>query len=1394
MLILVDRRNNVLELYNQFEVKNQNFSNKVRAVLNELPFEVKHIDSEIVIEICKRLGLVWNATKWKVEALKNHNKVTLTLRSIFKQDSKKVKKQNEKVMLDTNIGQVSVGDDFLSSSRVMETGITINEIPEHRSLLLKPNLEESTVDGFITPTKQNEAIFTMGCVNDIMENISQVENLITDKYTPKKKVMCGSNAEQLSVVDETLYNFRLIQRNENTMEVASIYSSSVENMLDTSSDTVLMEPPSPKESNFVFVTPTQRHFTTGTPKRKLFHDNITGCSLFESNYSIDLLRNTGKTRDKFISPIKSPLKRLNDRHFNKSPGELLPHGSKNVSPLNIEGEYYECNFKEGEFIIPKDEWNHIFEDGKLNTKRYPGVFRKHLQAVNNTCILYIKKLEYIKTEQSMKLKMYCKHSGCKKFKLHILPTGDKAIVKVYSTSKNFNHKADARYTTQIRGVERKIIAEKIKEKSAFKYRQECVLSVSPIKLIKCGNLQTIKSPSMLRKLNSEQQLKGDFNRNDHFDVVLMAKEHPWLNMKVPENIEEPFSVTWASQQQLAIVESLFKKGGLTTIHVDSTGSVVRPPQNSTKLTIYYYACVVRIGKIETVCPITDMVSATHDRETVTEWLKCLKELVIAKDPSVWPPFKNVVTDFSWAFMHGISKAWNDKETIFEYLDMCHRILTGRETLSSCTVVITSCTNHYVKNILNHVKRYYPDDEKTAFYIARCVGLVFEMKNYEEIKHWFKLLTTMILSDKSTEMCKTASMEMKSYLRTNHGLVETEIEKFDDDQNYSCGKTTDTSYYAERKKSAFYHDFKQIFDSVKKIVNIPSREHDHLDVNSMYSEEYLLHFLIENVPYIPLWTKVMTNIIHLEERQSNASVESWFNLVKNHILAGQRRMKCGRFIEKITQYEAQCFRQIELQIPKRICAMNKKADSDEDNLHLNTPETWRKKGKRPAFLRNNNKILGKNYGENLQNCSSLNIQCPDRTLEQGVVLHSNDDEFINDHLTVCRQTDQPFVSSLDIGEQFDIVSDISDHDCVLTRENSESPKIIENMNKTVVNTTPVASITQILSDTYGHAVVWESSTDKSPIGNYNLYRTNKLVKDPMYYMESYRGVDKYVVSQISFENEEIEISSLDFLSLNTKGDTSMLWLHNKEIWCLLQIFLERNSRSWITKKKQQLGCVSPEQSYYMFNLSRSVEDSTASRPEWIDSSRLLIPLLEKDHWTLIYIDFIKKTVSYLNSIESVHTNIEKRNYWKDRVLNVLCDVPKTWKPKQNVGDINKWKDMFVQIPYQDDGFNCGVFMLYFANQLMSNKRIINVFNPNSYRSNLQDLILSSSKCMKNICLICGKDEGSFRQNYNCEVDSTMVQCGSCTRWLHISCLPEIEQKEFENSDWVCGLCSNQCPTI
>lgn len=74
-----------------------------------------------------------------------------------------------------------------------------------------------------------------------------------------------------------------------------------------------------------------------------------------------------------------------------------------------------------------------------------------------------------------------------------------------------------------------------------------------------------------------------------------------------------------------------------------------------------------------------------------------------------------------------------------------------------------------------------------------------------------------------------------------------------------------------------------------------------------------------------------------------------------------------------------------------------------------------------------------------------------------------------------------------------------------------------------------------------------------------------------------------------------------LHLNTKGDTNSCWLHNKRIWGLLQIFLKKNWRSCVTKKRHQYGI---DQFYDIFTLLKSVENSTADRPEWIDSSRLL----------------------------------------------------------------------------------------------------------------------------------------------------------------------------------------------
>ncbi|XP_050528869.1 uncharacterized protein LOC126898649 [Daktulosphaira vitifoliae] len=94
------------------------------------------------------------------------------------------------------------------------------------------------------------------------------------------------------------------------------------------------------------------------------------------------------------------------------------------------------------------------------------------------------------------------------------------------------------------------------------------------------------------------------------------------------------------------------------------------------------------------------------------------------------------------------------------------------------------------------------------------------------------------------------------------------------------------------------------------------------------------------------------------------------------------------------------------------------------------------------------------------------------------------------------------------------------------------------------------------------------------------------------------------------------------------------------------------------------------------------------------------------------------------------------------------------------------------------------------QLMTNKIIMNKFDPNDYRKKLQNLILSKSECMKNSCLICGVDEGSFNEKSK-KIDKRsgeMVQCESCTRWLHINCLPKKDPLPDNDIKWIFGHCS------
>ncbi|XP_050548027.1 uncharacterized protein LOC126909632 isoform X2 [Daktulosphaira vitifoliae] len=1184
---------------------------QVRCILLDQIVNVTDVNSDIILKVCKKLGFNFNK-KSKIQKTLIIKKVRLGISRIIN--------EFKTTGLKNNIANYATEIKELNKNELVEKCVTENSnIQKHDNLLNNDdNLDVMSVTNMVHDEFIDTNMEEINCSIESNLSIKLLQNnaVIDDS---SKNVM---NNEEYYVLNTPDYEYvdenciRVVEEPEITVipsseKIPTESHTTMSNSFITPPKKIFNMDSCPtsqlwNNEKFIaasnintkdfFVTPSRKNILSKDKcQKRLFCDD----EVISRPEMISLLRNKGELRGLDISPVKSPLKRLRERNLNICQEFGLPKGTINVSPKSLRSKYEACNFKEGVFFIPPEEWKQIYINGKLDIKTYPMVFRKYLESINNTCILYIKKKFNANKKGEIKINVYCKMPDCKVMRLFVTPSNGGVEVVVWSSSRNFSHSPKDRMTCQIRGHERKIIGDKLKNTTAFKYQDECILSASPTKVLRSGNMQSVKTLTTLRKLSSEQQLKADYDKHDSFDVVLMAQEekNKWLNMIVNPY---PFNVKWTSDYHLLILQKLSKSGKFKTLHIDATGSLVRPP-NEKKETIYYYAAIVQIDKIENICPVTEMISSTHDRLTIESWLTSFKEKIINEVGLSWPPFKNVVTDFSWAFMHGISKAWNNKNNIFEYLDLCHQVLTKKNVkFPDNDVVVSTCSNHYIKNVIKHAKTIF-DDESKAYYVSKCVGLVFDMDNYEEIKNWFRLLSRILLSKNVTPLCNSARAEMNFLFKGNKVLKLEEM----DLKDHVVNPLNEKPYYAECKKSAFYYDFKEILDAV--YIEI-SNTVDDQGKNDMYSETYMLHFLIENIPYIPLWSRVITAKIGLEKRQSNATAESWFNIIKNHVLGNQRKMKCGRFIEKTSARVTAIWSRCGLIIPKNVLAIRPKNNANnDDELHLNDKEFWLKKGKKPSNL--------VNLGTILRPQKSMN------TFKNTKSISENDktNEVLNRKFVSEVSVQKDIEPSEDIGNAHYSSTEILNVDCI-----NETLDLVEKYKNDDTN-----KDSSVIS--YGHTVVWEPSGDESPVGKYKMYRTSNLIKDGLYYMHGYPGCKNYIVARMSFGNETVEISSEDFKHLDTKGENNELWLENKEIWCLLQICLKRSERTWVKQKQQMLGCMSPDISYYMINLGKRIEPPNENGKiegmGWIEFSRVLIPLLENNsHWTLMLVDFTKKKIN------------------------------------------------------------------------------------------------------------------------------------------------------------------------
>lgn len=100
-------------------------------------------------------------------------------------------------------------------------------------------------------------------------------------------------------------------------------------------------------------------------------------------------------------------------------------------------------------------------------------------------------------------------------------------------------------------------------------------------------------------------------------------------------------------------------------------------------------------------------------------------------------------------------------------------------------------------------------------------------------------------------------------------------------------------------------------------------------------------------------------------------------------------------------------------------------------------------------------------------------------------------------------------------------------------------------------------------------------------------------------------------------------------------------------------------------------------------------------------KVIVPILHNNHFYLTLVDFAKKRLELFNSLKTT-TSLTAQgvfNRWMD-VLSFLCASSKSLKNvKKNQ---HTWTYDDIPTTQQKDGVSCGIFVFYFAEQLLNGK--------------------------------------------------------------------------------------------
>lgn len=189
---------------------------------------------------------------------------------------------------------------------------------------------------------------------------------------------------------------------------------------------------------------------------------------------------------------------------------------------------------------------------------------------------------------------------------------------------------------------------------------------------------------------------------------------------IKESELKRFFLMYWSLLQIDIYKELSKS--LYSISVEATGSIVQKIDRGNKKSgaIFLYQAV--IAGVKGIVALCQMLSEKHDANIIEYWLKEWKKSV--------PVPREVITDFSFALLNGVTSAFN-KGHLSTYIETCLQCL---ECENNAKTIMPTCLlrldiAHIIKMVAKW-KCFHKTAPRVKEFYMRCVGFMttVETKN------------------------------------------------------------------------------------------------------------------------------------------------------------------------------------------------------------------------------------------------------------------------------------------------------------------------------------------------------------------------------------------------------------------------------------------------------------------------------------------------------------------------------------------------------------------------------------------------------------------------------------------------------------------------------------------